>query len=121
MSAAFPTIRTLDATGTALEPGTALTATQTGLKNLKVVLAPNGEGAAVWELPLSDRTVVRGSTRSAAGAWSTPVDISANTAGVNAISPDVGIDATGRATVVWDSRFRLCPASPAGQASSTPP
>lgn len=112
----IPTIRTLGATGTTWNPGTALTATQTGLKNLKVAIAPNGEGAAVWELPLADRTIVRGSTRSAAGAWSNPVNISADTANTFSTSPDVAIDGSGNATVVWS---HFIPAVPGASAASS--
>lgn len=114
----IPTIRTLGATGTTWNPGTALTATQTGLKNLKVAIAPNGEGAAVWELPLADRTIVRGSTRSPAGAWSTPVNISADTANTFSTSPDVAIDGSGNATVVWSHFIPANPGTSAAQSQA---
>ena len=64
-------------------------------------VALNSAGAAVttWTRTISNEEVVMAAYRPAGGSFSSPVTLSA--AGDNGTAPDVAIDATGRAAVVW--------------------
>jgi hypothetical protein len=64
-------------------------------------VALNSAGAAVaaWTRTISGEEVVVASYRPAGGSFASPVPISA--AGENGAAPDVAIDSSGRAVVVW--------------------
>jgi PKD domain/PASTA domain len=71
-----------------------------------IALDAAGNGAAVWQSSDGATTVIRASTRTAAGSWSAPQALSS---GGNAERPHVGVDSAGNAVAVWSlngSHFR---------------
>lgn len=67
-----------------------------------VAIDSQGNAVAVWARSNGTNVVVQAATRPAGGNFSAPAaaqSLSAN--GANAISPDVALDAQGRATAIW--------------------
>ena len=64
-----------------------------------VALNSTGAAVAAWTRTLAGDEAVMASYRPAGGSFSSPIAISA--AGDNATAPDVAIDSTGRAVVIW--------------------
>jgi hypothetical protein len=70
-----------------------------------VAVSPSGAAVAVWQasgVPNNiDPFVVRAAYRPAGGAWSAPVNLSAEQHGTGPWNPRVAIDRAGRAVAVW--------------------
>jgi hypothetical protein len=65
----------------------------------RITVDNTGLATAVWTRSDGSNNVVQGSTSQNGGTWSSPVTIS--TAGQNTDTPDLTVDATGRAAAVW--------------------
>ncbi|HEX5714201.1 MAG TPA: HtaA domain-containing protein, partial [Solirubrobacterales bacterium] len=89
-----------------------------------IATAPDGSTTVVWaEQNLAGGSGVWAATRSAAGAWSVPLNISAGAAvpGSGGGGPRIAIDQLGNATVVWQVQLKLYSATkPAGAAWGAP-
>jgi hypothetical protein len=67
-----------------------------------VAVAANGDTTAVWVRSDGTNRILQAARRVAGGHWDAPVDLSAP--GVDAIAPEIAVDAAGRATVAWSTR-----------------
>ena len=66
----------------------------------QVAVDGSGRATAVWDRSDGSNSIVQVSTSLNGAAWSTPVDVSA--AGHNAYLPQIIVDGSGLATVVWE-------------------
>lgn len=66
----------------------------------RVAVDGSGRATAVWDRSDGSNSIVQVSSSLNGAAWSTPVDVSA--AGHNACLPQIIVDGSGLATVVWE-------------------
>jgi hypothetical protein len=70
----------------------------------QVAVDPQGNATAVWTFSTTPGSAVRSSSRTAAGAWSDPVDMAVKSATDNVGYPWVATDPQGNVTAIW-ARF----------------
>lgn len=67
----------------------------------EVAIDPDGDATAVWRRSDGTKTIIQAATRPSGGTWGAPVDLSLS--GQSANEPQIAVDSTGGATVVWFS------------------
>jgi PKD domain-containing protein len=77
-----------------------VSATDQNAQAPRVAMDPTGDAVVAWESPRAANTIVQAAVRSAAGAFSPPVDLSA--ADARAFSPQVAMDQAGDAVAVFE-------------------
>jgi hypothetical protein len=91
----------------------------------RVAMSAAGEAVVLWtEVKIHNRTilsdVIQSSSRPPGGGWSQPVTISGGTTEPG--SPEIAVDGTGAAVVVWEAQFRSGgPLSSIVESASRPP
>jgi hypothetical protein len=69
-------------------------------EEVKLGMDAAGDAFAVWRRPGSGNVQIEGSERPAGGSWGSPSVLSPP--GVNAIEPELAVDAEGDEAVIWD-------------------
>ncbi len=71
------------------------------IQDPQIAVSPQGEATAIWQRSNGKYLVVQGATRSAAGGWSRPVDLTTGQ-GRGGQHLQLGVDPWGNATAIWE-------------------